>query len=280
MPSVLTFTERIERRRALWWGAPTGPPWRRVVEVYHRRRERLHLRRPGDPDEAWRCCAYWPRTLVNKWNGRLFAQQHGARVPELYYHGRAPSAEVIAGLPEQIAIRPLGEHSGNGVVVLDGEFELMTCRPLVRPALAAVLPRNTDLLIEERILDEDGAAGLPVEYKLHVFGDKVGAVQVIQRIGGRAHHRFYTQKWEPIADPMYRSRQDELRFAPNCFDEMLAVATRIGPIVGTYLRVDFFASTRGAMFNEFSSVPKTNFTPYCDELFGRLWQEASGDAGT
>jgi hypothetical protein len=41
------------------------------------------------------------------------------------------------------------------------------------------------------------------------------------------------------------------------------------------MRIDFFATDRGCMFNEFSSVPVGGHenTPYCDELFGALWAE-------
>ena len=43
-------------------------------------------RSSADHDERWRCCDVWPRSLINKWNGREYAVKYGCKVPALYWH--------------------------------------------------------------------------------------------------------------------------------------------------------------------------------------------------
>ena len=74
--------------------------------------------------------------------------------------------------------------------------------------------------------------------------------------------------------------QAEPRDPPRCLEEMLRLARRLGVAIGTHMRIDFFASDSGYVFNEFSSAPNGGkcFTPFCDDLFGALWEETFPDA--
>jgi len=133
------------------------------------------------------------------------------------------------------------------------------------------------MLIEQFVRSEDGSYRLPLEYKCHTFGDTVAAVEVIERKGiNNARNRYYTPAWEPFPDPMNRClRQDELREPPRCYEQMLDLAVKLGVALGTYARLDFFATDQGCVFNEFTVFPfeGRDYTPYCDELFGALWAE-------
>jgi hypothetical protein len=54
----------------------------------------------------------------------------------------------------------------------------------------------------------------------------------------------------------------------------------MGAELGTYMRIDFFATDGGCVFNEFSSAPGRGegYTPYCNGVFGALWAERFPDA--
>ena len=68
---------------------------------------------------------------------------------------------------------------------------------------------------------------------------------------------------------------------PPYLGELLAAASRVGASLGTFMRIDFLGTDSLAAFNEFSSTPTVNrpeFTPYCNELFGRLWHDTFPDA--
>jgi hypothetical protein len=271
----------------LWWDPPR-PGRRGVRDAVHRLRERRSYHDREDPDEAWRCCDRWQRNLIKKWNSREFAARHGCRVPDLYWYGSDPAAGPIESMPEQFVIRPIRGAFRKGVHVISGDRELLTDRPASPDQLRERLPRARLLrppvrhLFEEFARPEGGGRGLPVGYKCHTFGGQVGAVYRVELEGdGEWRLRYYTPDWQPFDDPMNTFLPEaEVRGPPGCLDEMLGQAERLGAELGTYMRIDFFATDRGAMFNEFSSVPLGGLhnTPYCDELFGGLWAATVPDA--
>jgi TupA-like ATPgrasp len=104
------------------------------------------------------------------------------------------------------------------------------------------------------------------------------ALQLVERTGAhRAKARWFTPRWEPIADQMqtYLPLDEEVKEVPHCLDEMLALASKLGAALGTYMRIDFFVGEDGCVFNEFSSLPLGGGynTPYCDRFFGARWAE-------
>jgi hypothetical protein len=284
------FLERLVKRRELWWGQPFR--WGHAHcyrDALHRTCEHFALRSRTDPDAAWQCCAYWPRTLVNKWNSREFAQKHGCRVPALYWHGRRIAKIPYASLPAQYVIRPVWGAATSGVhVVADGQ-ELLGKIPGTAADIRRRLFRRhgpvaaTPLLVEEFVPSAGAGWRLPIEYKCHTFGSTVAAVQVLERTGRLTGiHRYYTPRWELFPDVMDAHYPlAPPRAPPRCLDEMLGAAAQLGQAIGTYMRIDFFGGVAGAVFNEFSSTPhvqKPIYTRYCDEMFGALWQQRFPDA--
>jgi len=284
------FSDRLLKRRELWWGRPCR--WirpRSYEDAVHRTRERFALRSRSEPDAAWRCCPHWQRTLMSKWNGREFVRKHGCRVPELYWHGRSIAGIPFASLPSRYVVRPLwGGGQMKVHVVVDGR-DLLADAPATTSMVRRRLLREhgpwalTPVLIEEFVPAEGRSDAMPSEYKCHTFGRTVGAVQVIERTGRQAGpHRFYTPGWEPFPDAMSgRYPVAPPRPAPHFLAEMLDAATRLGEAIGTYMRIDFFGSDAGAVFNEFSSTPQLSdlpFSPECEELLASLWEREFPDA--
>jgi TupA-like ATPgrasp len=285
-----SFSQRIALRSQLWWERPRwrdGP--RAYRQALHRLRELRTFRSRDDPDEAWRCCEFWPRTLLNKWNGREFAARHGCAVPALYWWGSDPRRAPIESLPSRFVVRPVFGTDRRGVLVVAEGRELLRDEPTSKPAVRARLARSRRLrrgrrfLIEEFVRSEDGQARLPTEYKCHTFAGTVAAVQVIVRTGvHEARHRFYTIAWDAWPDPMNVDlpQDSALHDRPVWLERMIELAERLGAELGTYARIDFFAGAGACVFNELSSIPAGGhgFTPYCDEAFGALWTEKCPDA--
>jgi teichuronopeptide biosynthesis TupA-like protein len=281
------FSDRIATRRRLWWEVP--PPPRGLGEVVHRVRERRARRSRHDPAEAWRCCRLWPRTVINKWNGREFAARHGCDLPALYWAGSSRRRAPLESLPDSFVIRPVFGASRRGVAVVAQNRELLRDAPTSPAELRRRMPRlkavrwPARVLIEEYIGPEGGDAALPIEYKCHTFGDEVAAVEVTSRWAAQeAKHRYYTPDWEAVPDSINTSLplDDRRRDRPLFLARMLELARSIGAELGTYMRIDFFGSARGCVFNEFSSTPfdGKNNTPYCEELFGAAWKRKHPDA--
>jgi len=283
---MIRYTQRIERRLKLWWGKLRQ--WgklRTYRDALHRLRERHTVHRRSDPEYAWRCCEFWQRTLIGKWNSREFASKHGCQVPALYWRGYGAARVPFDAMPPNFVIRPLWLANQRGVYVVAGGRELMRGESATPTELRARLRRSRELswtmpiMVEEFVGTSNGAYRLPLEYKCHAFGDSVAAVEMVVRTHiyhGGAKGRFYTPEWEPFHDPMnIHLPLAEISDAPPFLDEMLTLAKKLGAAIGTYMRIDFFAGERGCLFNEFSSTPRcgSDTTPYCDEVFGALWEE-------
>jgi TupA-like ATPgrasp len=284
--SPMRFSERIARRLGLWWGTPPQwGQWRTYGDGLHRLRERHTSRHRTDPEAAWRCCEFWQRTLINKWNSREFAVKHGCSVPELYWCGYLPSRRRLASLPQHFVVRPVWGAARHGVSVVAEGRDLLWGRAFspaeVRKRLlySREAAWTVPVLLEEFVRTEDGRYSLPIEYKCHTFGDTVAAIEVLTRTDQEptaTKRRYYTPAWEPFTDAMDVSYPlSEITGPPQCIESMLRSAARLGGALGTYVRIDFFSTDRGCVFNEFSSTPNrgTNLTPYCDEFLGRLWEE-------
>ncbi|HVY62734.1 MAG TPA: hypothetical protein VHF22_13835 [Planctomycetota bacterium] len=278
---VIPFTARLAARRARWWGIPFR--WGSLAayaDALHRRREVRARRRAEDPDDRWRCCEAWPRALVQKWNGREFARRFGARLPELLWSG--PRGEVpLEALPPRFALRPLtGRFRKGAHVVVDGRELLRggaASPDELRRRLRAEGPR-TPVLVEAFVPRGPDDPRLPLELKCHTFGPRLGVFELIERRGATAGAaRFYTLAWEPIEDPVSLGIEPAPpRPPPAGLEAARDLAERLGAAIGTFMRIDFFATPAGPVFNEFSSTPIRNehgFTPYGEELLGRLWEE-------
>ncbi len=287
---TMTFTERLQLRRARWWGPPRWnvPRWggpRGLRNYLHQSRgERRAFRQRDDPESRWRCCEYWPRTLFSKWNSHEFAARHGCPVPELYWRGSSAARLPIDALPEHFVVRQVFSGNMGGVLVVAGDRELVWDRPIVRAEIGSMLPRSrylkrgVPIMIEQFVRAQDGQYRLPLEFKCHVFGGYVAAVQVVERKKvNHARQRFYTPSWDPFDDRMSTGlrQEEQIRPRPRDLDRLLELATTLGASFGTYARLDFFLSDTGWMFNEFTAFPFLGLhnTPYCDAFFGATWTD-------
>jgi hypothetical protein len=285
------FVERLQRRQQLWWKARaslTDP--RSLPRALHARRDITRRLAADDPDSAWRCCAAWPRKLINKWNGREFCNRYDVDLPVLYAFAESPAQIAFDSLPGRYVIRPVFGRRRRGTLVIDDGLDLLTREPFSSDAVHAYLSKQRGAagrpwLLEEVIDREDGSGRLPIEYKCHTFGATVAAIQRTERVDGNeggSTTRYYRPDWGEWDDVMDRALpQGPAADPPPFLAELIETSIRLGQLIGTYMRVDFFGSERGLVFNEFSSTPavvRPMFSPYCSALFGRMWDDAFPDA--
>ncbi len=216
--------------------------------------------------------------------------RHGCTVPELYSYAASSRDVPFDALPDRHVIRPVLGFARHGTFVMNAGVDLLSERRLTNADLTALLSSQRGagrgpFLVEEVIERDDGSGRLPIEFKCHTFGNEIAAIQVTEREHGRtggAVTRYYTSDWQPFDD-----RMDEvlplapLSGPPVFLEELLETTARLGTAIGTYMRIDFFGSAAGPVFNEFSSVPckdEPMFTPYCRDLFGAIWNEQFPDA--
>jgi len=283
---VVPYSERLRRRQRIWWGGgePGHPTTGRAK--LHRAREWRTFRRRDDSDVAWRCCAHWPRSLINKWNGREFAARYGLALPELYWRRYPLQPLPLERLPPRYVLRSVRGFGRRSVrVVVDGVDRLRD-EPVTTGELRRWLRWGAEggctvaVLAEEHVGGADGA--LPPEIKCYTFGGAVPAVQILHRgVGERRTTRFYSPRWEPLPGRVVATVEESAPEPPPAgLDEMVRASAAVGREVATFLRVDFFATPRGPVFNEFSSVPGggVGYAPFGDAFLGAAWSEHVPDA--
>jgi hypothetical protein len=289
MTEVPTYPERISKRLRLWWQKPRDYRDPRTYRDFLHQLWELHtMRSRHDPEERWRCCRYWQRSLINKWNSREFAVRHGCRVPKLYWVGRSPRKLPFENLPDRYVIRPTFGRSRRGVYVICEGIDLLSGQAVrskeMRRNLVGMVRRSVTgrILVEEFVGEPDSRPRLPVEVKMHMFGGHVGAISITYRscVPGQTKRRFYQPDWVPFSDPIHAegALADPIP-APPFLEELREAGTRLGRAYGTYARIDFLLTDGEIVFNEFSSTPCGGrcFTEFANEYFGRLWHENCPD---
>ncbi len=231
--------------------------------------------------------------MLNKWNSREFAAAHGVAVPELYWSGRRIADAPLENLSVPYVIRPAwGAGCLKSHLILDGR-DLNSLTDVTPESLRATLRRENGpiapypLLFEEFLTNLEGQYDRGLEYNIYAFGDRVGVVRQLLRVGTISSVADYDEHWNPLRDQNGRiapvvldSPVLEPRPRPARLDELLAVARRLGTAVGTFIRVDLYDTPRGVVFGEFSSVPSRgeNFSAWADRALGDLWAETFPDA--
>jgi hypothetical protein len=280
----LLFTDRIARRTAAWWWERAG-----LRARAHRFRELILPVAPGAPDVVWRCCAFWPRRLIMKLNGRAFAVQHGCRLPKLLWKGRRAAALPWDRLPARFVVKPALGTGGRGAIAVWGDRELLGATDLAPADRGGAEIRATHrgllrhpLLAEEFVVDPAYPGTLPTEYKCYLFGGTVGCIEVFRRAArDEASIACYAADWRPMPEPFrvdkYRRRDPEA--PPACLPELLAQARRLGAAIGTFMRVDFYVTAEGPTFSEFASTPSggLHYTDFANRYLGELWQRHCPD---
>ncbi|WP_347158089.1 ATP-grasp fold amidoligase family protein [Pontibacter chitinilyticus] len=240
----------------------------------------------ADPLEKWKDVENWQRKLSNKYNAREFAHKHGCKVPELYWKGRNCRQIDFSKLPAHYVIRPTIGHSCNCVFLMDNTMNLMDHRNYTPEEIVSFLEKVVqenpliEFLVEEFIRTEEGEYRIPNDYKFYMFNGQLAFVQVINRMSSHeGFTSFYDPKWEQLRNinTIYGEAAHQDR--PECYDEMYACAVKLSKSYEIFVRIDFYATDKGAVFGEFTPTPGLGaaFTPFGDKLLMSYWDNYCTD---
>ena len=237
------------------------------------------------------------KNLAGKLEGPLFVKAQGFNVPELYHVGdTVDSIPEFASLPSRFVIKPSrGWSAKNTYVMVDGKNQLDGL-PYSRDQIVQALQHNTTIdgdrsikiVVEEYLVNWNGdLKRTPYDFKFHMFGEKLAFCLIVERnsVSNPDLNRYWyvDAAYQPLevgvitrcpADPI-------LPEPPTCWDDLVEMATALGLKLGIFMRIDLYATTRGAVFGEFTPQPfgGKGFTPKGDRWLGSLWQgkEGAGD---
>lgn len=265
------FAKRIKLRHNTFWNSPDAEIVRNTSMS------------ADQPFNEWKDIKYWQRKLSNKYNSREFAKLHNCRVPELYWKGRNIAAINFDQLPLHYVIRPTIGHSCNLVFLMANSVNFMdkqTYQPEdIKSLLSKALEENeyVEFLFEEFIKTEEGEYKIPDDYKFYMFNGEIARILVINRKGPKEGRiSAYDKDWNIIESaPQNKYAKAEFQQPPNCFNEMTEQAKTLSRSYEIFVRIDFYATDKGAVFGEFTPTPGLgkDFSPKVDKLLLKYWNK-------
>lgn len=264
------FTKRVRKRHKIFWSDSNAETVRNTIMS------------ASDPLWKWKDVDNWQRKLSNKYNSREFAKMHHCKVAELYWKGRDCDSIDFDSLPKNYVIRPTIGHSSGLVFLMTGSLNLMDGKTYtkeeIRQTLAAALDENIvlEFLVEEFLRTENGEYKIPNDFKFYMFKGNVAAIQIINRLGpSKGFTCSYDENWKLLENVNNYYDDGTYEDPPQCLPEMVEKAKELSISYDIFVRIDFYATDKGAVFGEFTPTPFMgyNFTPFGDRLFIEHWDK-------
>ena len=264
------FSQRIKSRHRLFWESADAEIVRNMSTS------------SSDLMEKWQDQKYWQRKLSNKYNAKQFAISNGCKVAELYWMGADPKHIEFDRLPDQYVIRPTIGHSSSYVFIMDKGYNLFDQQHYSSEQIINALEEKvattpgTAFLIEEFLQGEAGQYHILSDYKLFCFNGEIAACHLINRTGPKSGFgSCYDEHWNSIESvhPGYPEVGPQPK--PACWDEMLAQVKTLSRAYQIFVRLDYYATTKGAVFGEFTPTPGlgNGYSPFGQKLLLSYWDK-------
>lgn len=223
------------------------------------------------------------RRLTNKAFSYQLVSTAGVPIPVLYDDSSAYCFEVKPAYPINFVVKAKHGHSGREVMCIYEGIDLFTGKAPDIVAFNQILAnKKTGYLVEQFIPAQCGsyevvesfkvfyfgAAGMIIRYVRERFNTKKREIQALEQ-------SFYNEQWQYFDQPLSNYvKQGSAIAKPEYFSQLLSYAKTAGDLVGSFVRVDFFMSPTGPVFNEFCLYPFNgkHFTGYGEQLFADMWQ--------
>lgn len=255
------FSQRIQSRHARWWG--------------------------GQQD-------VWQKSLSAKLSGRAYVERLGLKVPELYWSGAdVEQLPEFSTLPSKFVLKPEEGWSSKNVYCMVEGSDILTHQTLSRSDIVEhlksddfYLQKKPEIMIEELLTPEDKSVDdvLPRDYKFYCFGEKIVLIHVALRRSEIKkelnEHHYLRPNFVPLGEKVmkHREQSETPLVRPDCWEEMIEAVRTIGKAVGIYMRIDMFATNRGAVFGEFTPTPHggRGYSEFADKYLGGFWKGEEG----
>ncbi|MGY8781632.1 MAG: glycosyltransferase, partial [Fidelibacterota bacterium] len=249
------FSERIHNRHSQWW-------------------------REGKEISA--------KFLSSKMKGREYVAELGLKVPNLYWVGKdASQIPSLKDLPSRVVIKPEKGWSAKNVwCLIEGvnKFDgIAYTDQMIQEQLAQdefIQKQKPFFMVEEFLAPEKTKENpIPCDYKFYCFGSKIALIHVVDRKSTNNHlnvNHCFDENFKPIKHKVYNSITipNDYITLPDCFSEMVEAVEKIGATLGLFMRIDMYATNKGAVFGEFTPTPHggKGFTEWADKYLGSFWK--------
>ena len=227
------------------------------------------------------------KNLGGKQEGRKFASDLSIKVPKL--HAKFPTINSLPDLkelPEKFVLKPIRGWSSKNVFLISDGMEISQNQPVTRETIIKTVgdTETVPFIAEEMLIDEDHRPGAPRDYKFYCFGDRIAFIHVVERNSLSDltvnRHWFLTEDWKQLGIKIQASQTSEPDVPPRpaCYDELIKSVKDLGAAVAMFMRIDMYATTRGAIFGEFTPQPHggNGYTKEADLWLGSFWVGTEG----
>lgn len=253
------FKQRMDRRLACWYKGKDPHP---DLAVQKRRK--------------------FLASLVNKTNMAAYIRKMGLPLPSTLADAETLDALDFAALPNRIVIKPNNNADSKGVILFDGSKNLMNGDTVPLEARTAYTEKiwtrdrvfekpKTRVIVEEFLQDYDPGFRIPRDFKVFVAAGKAHLIQVIDRNPEKKlrTNSFFTREWQYVDQKIKTNYNMGPAYdRPPSLEQLLDISDRISVDLEAFYRLDFFMTTRGPVFGEFTSYPSAGmaFTPFGDKV--------------
>jgi len=264
------FSKRIRNRHTLWWSSSHDEAFKRKEMTRY------------NPIHEWKKEDLWQAKLSNKFNAREFAIMHNCKTADLYWKGRDADRIDFSALPAHYVIRPTAGHSANNVYIMQNGLNLFDKKRYTPEEIVQLLKTTLEahptqeFLIEEFLQSESGEYKILDDYKFFCFNGKIACVHIINRLGPKTgYSAFFDEHWNYMRPfhLLYPPKDGQKK--PHCFDEMLEHVKRLSEAYGIFVRIDYYATAKGAVFGEFTPTPGIGkgVNKYGQKLLTQYWDK-------
>ncbi|WP_198411193.1 ATP-grasp fold amidoligase family protein [Marinimicrobium alkaliphilum] len=223
---------------------------------------------------------------MNKLTMRGKVEALGVPLPELYYCDRNIDDLDVLSLPRNFVAKPHNGADSKGVLVVNGDIDKLSGSRIDRnePGFKMYLrdfvlnatgtSPSTKVMIEEFIVDALYPDMVPLDYKAHCYGGRVIFFQVINRNKDQRSQSFYSRQWDRLPHVIADYPEGKNIPVPECLNDLVRYADRIASDAQQMLRLDFYVTTKGPMFGEYTTYPAAgrNFTDYGNAISIQSWE--------
>lgn len=207
------------------------------------------------------------KKLLIKNDMNIYMKNKGFLVPDVYLELVIGDQLLLSNLPSRFVLKPVDGFNSNGVFVIEKGVDLFR-REKIPENIGQYLVRKLGekylgkvMIVEELIndvdLDTDPYLKIPRDFKVFVANGKAYWVNVYNRNARRGLRSMtsYDPDWRKISEMTQSYLPGALEKKPKYFDEMIRQAEIISQEFPIFMRLDFYISSKGPVFGEFTPFP-------------------------
>jgi hypothetical protein len=232
--------------------------------------------------------------IYGKLGGRKFMEENGCNVPDLL--GLYSSIEEVpefSDLPSSFVLKLSRGDGAKNVFVMSNGINLLDGNQYTREAMVQAIKNSKEgrhyegkYMVEELLVNWDGREGIPYDYKFWMFGESIAFIHVIERnsaVNTKSNRHWYLKEdWSNLGFKVVTFQQPQTAPLPkpDCHDELFHVVRKTGRKLNMFMRIDMYATTKGAVFGEFTPIPHggKGYTKRADRWLGGFWRGVEGGA--